>query len=66
VESLRENTVLRPFTASVPYLYRAGWHIISNCAKRDANVHLSRFLNSIFSCGAAAQRGPWPPHSWGW
>ena len=21
--------------------------------------------NYFFSCGAAAQRGPWPPHAWG-
>ena len=23
------------------------------------------FVIILFSCGAAAQRGPWPPHSWG-
>jgi hypothetical protein len=22
-------------------------------------------INYLLSCGAAAQRGPWPPHSWG-
>jgi len=30
------------------------------------NVSLWTAINRLFfSCGAAAQRGPWPPHSWG-
>ena len=24
---------------------------------------VARFLNNIFLCGAAAERGPWPRHS---
>jgi hypothetical protein len=29
-------------------------------------THISSSLTFFFSpCGAAAQRGPWPPHSWG-
>ena len=48
MERLTENTVLQPVTTSIRYLHRAGWHIIPTCAKRDANIHFSMFLISIF------------------
>jgi len=36
------------------------------CARCVTSKQQTRKANhSVFSCGAAAQRGPWSPHSWG-
>jgi len=29
----------------------------------DSNIYIYKYKYVFFSCGAAAQRGPWPPHS---
>ena len=47
--------ILRVFTGYVPLLL--------GCLCVYVDVHIG--YTFFFSCGAATQRGSWPPHSWG-
>ena len=44
------------FQSFASYLYRCTVHSAVYLINAPTNVH-------FFFCGAAAQRGPWPPHS---
>ena len=54
----------------IPWQTQAMFYLSSStlqfyCTVQPISLQLFRFNNIHFFCGAAAQRGPWPPHSWG-
>ena len=44
---------------------RSLWSVIFHRPLLLIIMPVALIINFFFSCGAAAQRGPWPPHSWG-
>ena len=64
-----ENLIYVTTDCTVPPKYNHFRKHISNCDNSEVLVKYHRKqlrnLTVIFFCGAAAQRGLWPPHSWG-
>ena len=56
----KHGTQIRAFLSALPLnlFYSAHTHT-------HTHTHTHIYIYILFSCGAAAQRGPWPPHSWG-